>query len=213
MAFITARRATAALSEGMSFSTALLTRSVTSTMSMSTFSSIASHLNSSARVRAWKPRVTKSFFLMPVSFWRASSPTWWLVMTSPSAETKLPDPPELNRTDAFWTCSSHFFVTLKSYFFWRYSVGGALNSHIPSSPFAVAVWRVMVRRAAARAARLLEVMSGPLDGRERLLWRPGSHRRGGRPLLLGGLAEQFTKARGEEEGGQAEEQRVGQRLA
>src|SRR5262245_59774340 len=73
-------------------------------------------------------------------------PTWWLVITSPSGETKLADPPAPKRTEAFCRCSSHFASGAKP---WRYSrslVGGALNSHMPSSA------RARVAKA-ARAAR------------------------------------------------------------
>src|SRR5207247_6940037 len=42
--------------------------------------------------------------------------TWWLVITSPSAETNPPDPPSLKRTAARCTCSIHSGEGVKPYF-------------------------------------------------------------------------------------------------
>src|SRR5262249_27593125 len=64
-------------------------------------------------------------------------------MTRPSAETNDPEPPLLKRTDDFWMCSSHLAVGSKSYFSLRIFVGGALNSHMPSSAFALVFAMVM----------------------------------------------------------------------
>src|SRR3954470_19145390 len=67
-------------------------------------------------------------------------------MTSPSAETNDPDPPELNRTDDFWTWSSQPGGGVKSYRSFRCFSGGLLNSHMPSSAGAMGF---MTRSAAA----------------------------------------------------------------
>ena len=56
--FITARRAFSASADVMSGLTAALTRSVTSSMLISTFSSRSTHLSSSLGVVAWKPSFT-----------------------------------------------------------------------------------------------------------------------------------------------------------
>src|SRR5262245_21007589 len=58
---------------------------------------------------------------------------WWLVTIRPSGETNPPEPPLLNRTDAFWACSSQASVRSKPYFLLRSCRGGSLSSHIPSS--------------------------------------------------------------------------------
>src|SRR5262245_33603928 len=63
----------------------------------------------------------------------ADRPTWWLVITSPSGETKLADPPAPKRTDDFCRCSSHPASGAKPWRDSRSLAGGALNSHMPSS--------------------------------------------------------------------------------
>src|SRR5947207_12694106 len=54
-------------------------------------------------------------------------------MTRPVPDINEPLPPELKRTLDFCRCSSHALVGLKLYFSFSCLVGGALNSHIPSS--------------------------------------------------------------------------------
>src|SRR5437764_281319 len=54
-------------------------------------------------------------------------------MTSPSADTNDPDPPELKRTDDFCTWSYHACGSSNLYFFFRCSLGAALKSQSPSS--------------------------------------------------------------------------------
>src|SRR5579884_4346352 len=78
---------------------------------------------------------------------------WWLVTISPSAETKLPEPPLLKRTDAFWARSNHSSVRLKPCLSLRYWRGGSLSSHIPSSAFTVITGEkaLPTRRAATTA--------------------------------------------------------------
>src|SRR5579859_3917889 len=81
-------------------------------------------------------------------------------MTSPSAETKDPEPPLLKRTDDFCTCSSHSAVGSKSYFSLSSLVGGALNSHMPSSAFALvcaSVMRVTVMMPENRSWVFMEI--------------------------------------------------------
>src|SRR6516164_7096435 len=53
-------------------------------------------------------------------------------MTSPSGETKEPEPPLLKRTEDFCTCSYHSGPGSKPYFSLRSFLGGLLNSHMPS---------------------------------------------------------------------------------
>src|SRR5437762_2183448 len=62
-----------------------------------------------------------------------SEPTWWLVITRPSAETTEPEPPVSKRTQERWRCSSHSGMGVKWYLSWSCLVGGALRSHMPSS--------------------------------------------------------------------------------
>jgi hypothetical protein len=40
-------------------------------------------------------------------------PTWWFVIMSPSGDTKEPEPPSMNLTEARRTLSSHSFVGSK----------------------------------------------------------------------------------------------------
>src|SRR6266498_197755 len=61
------------------------------------------------------------------------APTWWFVRTSPVSETKEPEPPLLNRTEARRTWSSHALSGAQWYFVWRSFAGTSLNGHIPSS--------------------------------------------------------------------------------
>src|SRR5437764_1090960 len=74
-----------------------------------------------------------SLLTMPVSRWRAVRPTWWLVITRPSAEMNEPEPPVLKRTDDLCKWSSHLSVASKPYFFLSSSLGGLLKSQRPSS--------------------------------------------------------------------------------
>ena len=98
------------------------------------------------------------------TFSRSPAPTWWLVMTRPSGETKLPEPPELNRTLERRTCSSHLSVGSKSYFL-SCARGGLLNNHMPSSPRIVSGVMNRPRRAAAAARTgIRERMSASLRG-------------------------------------------------
>src|SRR6266567_4108455 len=55
-------------------------------------------------------------------------------MHRPVAETNDPLPPELNRTLDFWRCSSHCLLGSKLYLSFNCLMGGAVLSHIPSSP-------------------------------------------------------------------------------
>ena len=44
------------------------------------------------------------------------APTWWLVRTSPVSDTKEPEPPLLNRTEASRTWSSQAWSGAQPYF-------------------------------------------------------------------------------------------------
>src|SRR5665647_29348 len=83
-------------------------------------------------------------------FWTAPRPTWWLVRTRPSGETNEPEAPP-NEIEASRRWSMNSGVTVKPYFFCRMSLGGLLNSHMPSSEDAGRT-RTTARRA-ARANR------------------------------------------------------------
>src|SRR6516162_4284871 len=91
-------------------------------------------------------------------------------MTRPSAETNDPEPPLLKRTDDFWMCSSHLAVGWKSYFSLRILVGGALNSHMPSSAFALVFASVMMVIAMMAERRSWVFMKNP----RKSPWRVGS---------------------------------------
>src|SRR3954470_11115958 len=54
-------------------------------------------------------------------------------MTRPSSETNEPEPPLLNRTDDFWTCSSQSSVISNWWRSFSSFRGASLKSHIPSS--------------------------------------------------------------------------------
>jgi hypothetical protein len=88
--------------------------------------------SSSPNAFATKP-VSRRFFSFVLSFCSASEPTWWFVMTSPSAETKDPDPPLEMRTEERMRCSAHFGSGVNPYFLVKWSTGSRLNSHMPSS--------------------------------------------------------------------------------
>src|SRR5207247_11135715 len=75
---------------------------------------------------------------------------WWLVTISPSGETKPPEPPLVNRTDAFWARVSHASVRSKPYLSLRSCRGGSLTSHIPSSAAADIFRHPRVSRASAK---------------------------------------------------------------
>src|SRR5262249_60436527 len=99
-------------------------------------------------------------------------PTWWLVITRPSAETNEPEPPLLKRTDDFWTCSSHLSVASKLYFSLRYFLGAWLNSHMPSSANAGGV----TSSAAASSPQVRLVIASPLLVQGALHAGPGERR-------------------------------------
>src|SRR5262249_5707696 len=92
---------------------------------------------------------------------------WWLVSTSPPDETKLPDPPLLKRTDAFWTRSNQALSRSKPYFFWRTSRGGLVNSHMPSSEYTVITGPTAHQRKTPTVTAIadLRCMTGHLSGR------------------------------------------------
>src|SRR5437868_3007161 len=58
---------------------------------------------------------------------------WWLVITSPFGDTKLPEQPPAMRTAESRTCSSHSSLGAKPCSLPRRSEGKSLSSHIPSS--------------------------------------------------------------------------------
>src|SRR4051812_32689553 len=58
---------------------------------------------------------------------------WWLVITSPSAETKLPEQPPARRAEERRTWSSHAWSGAKPYFLLTACEGKLLKVHIPSS--------------------------------------------------------------------------------
>src|SRR5689334_21618459 len=107
-------------------------RAVTSEMSTRLLISISGHFTSSASVLAVKPLLMKSFCGVD-SCWMQLCAQWWLVITSPEAEMKLPEQPCASRTDERRTWSSHFPSGLKWYFASTFSDGKLLNVHIPSS--------------------------------------------------------------------------------
>src|SRR6266404_544131 len=74
-------------------------------------------------------------------------------MTSPSAETNDPLPPELKRTLAFCKCSSHCPVGSKLYFSFSCFSGGLLNGHIPSSADAATAPEIEIIMTARRTER------------------------------------------------------------
>ena len=89
---------------------------------------------------------------------------WWLVTIRPSAETKLPEPPLLKRTDACWARSSQASVRSKSYLSLSSLRGGSLSSHMPSSAFTVFTREKAshTRRAATAAGtRISRLTVGP----------------------------------------------------
>src|SRR5439155_23539903 len=58
---------------------------------------------------------------------------WWLVITRPSGETKLPEHPPASRTEASRASCSHS-ASGENPYFWRTFFAGKLSSvHIPSS--------------------------------------------------------------------------------
>src|SRR5262245_20123399 len=97
---------------------------------------------------------------------------WWLVTISPSGETNEPDPPLLKRTDAFWARASQSGVRSKPYLALRWSRGGSLTSHMPSSAGAVmgssprVTRAVQVRRVTA-GLRGRDEGAGLFSGRRR----------------------------------------------
>src|SRR5262245_5876213 len=84
-------------------------------------------------------------------------------MTSPSGDTKEPDPPELNRTDDFMTWSYHSGPLSKLYFSLRSFLGGLENSHMPSPAGRVVSGTVMPSPTSSsndrRILRLLEMIT------------------------------------------------------
>ena len=58
---------------------------------------------------------------------------WWLVITRPLGDTKLPEQPPASRTDERRTWSSQAWSGLKPYFCATRSDGNWLSSHMPSS--------------------------------------------------------------------------------
>src|SRR5215467_2943075 len=87
-----------------------------------------------------------------------SVPTWWLVMTRPSADTNSPEPPLLNLTEDCWTCSSQSCVASKPYLLFSSSFGGRLNSHMPSSACSGVSKEVPRRAADTVAAKGLRIL-------------------------------------------------------
>src|SRR5262245_60480485 len=85
-------------------------------------------------------------------------------MTSPSGETKLPDRPELNRTDDFWTCSSQASVGSNWKLALSCSRGGLLNNHMPSAAEVVGVVISSPNRAAPAARPVERRIIGILRG-------------------------------------------------
>src|SRR5262245_15202107 len=84
---------------------------------------------------------------------------WWLVITRPFSETKLPEQPPASRADERRTLSSHSCVGEKPYFSFTFVAGKSLYSHMPSSAKAAS------GRTATRTARK-RFMGAPVKGRE-----------------------------------------------
>src|SRR5262245_47113640 len=61
------------------------------------------------------------------------SAQWWLVITNPSADTKLAEHPCASRAEDSRRCSSHLSSTDTLYFCFSLSLGKLLYVHIPSS--------------------------------------------------------------------------------
>src|SRR5262249_20206464 len=98
---------------------------------------------------------------------------WWLVITSPSGETKLPEHPCPSRTEESRTWSSHDWSGSNPYDFCTAALGKFSKVLIPSSAWATVV--------ASSSARQLErvISEWVLFGVrcERTYWRGRSHKR------------------------------------
>src|SRR3954452_5144922 len=109
-----------------------------------------------------------------------SAPTWWLVITRPSAETNEPEPPLLNRTADDRRCSIHPGVGAKPYLSWSCLSGRLLKTHIPSSAHTIPVppraMAAKMARAALARRRVMETGSSMIDPAfsSQLLF-PGDH--------------------------------------
>src|SRR5262245_64776519 len=99
---------------------------------------------------------------MPVSRCKAPRPTWWLVMTSPSAETKEPEPLG-KRTDDFCRWSYHACEASNWYLAFKYSLGAALKSHKPSSAESWFGCIMVVTRIKKRSQRKRFIRCSPGD--------------------------------------------------
>src|SRR5262245_54903098 len=90
---------------------------------------------------------------------------WWLVITSPSAETKLAEQPWARRAEDRRTCSSQASSTLTPYFCLTLSLGKLLKVHIPSSARA----GVESRTPSTRNAAVVFMVAPPRGGPAKLL--------------------------------------------
>src|SRR5258708_6796211 len=96
---------------------------------------------------------------------------WWLVITSPSGETKLPEQPPASRTDESRASSSHCESGAKPYFWATFFEGKLSYVHIPSSARAAAAAR-------AKTASSASLFMSPPEGGARLSAPAGTRRQG-----------------------------------
>src|SRR4051812_1188429 len=93
-----------------------------------------------------------------------SAPTWWLVITRPSAETNDPEPPLLNRTADDRRCSIQSGVGSKPYFSLSVSSGRLLKTHIPSSACTRPPENSAIMKVETTIPRTLLMGQSPVDG-------------------------------------------------
>jgi hypothetical protein len=75
-------------------------------------------------------------------------------------DTNDPDPPLLNRTELFWTWSSHCCVGVNPYFALILSTGGLLNSHMPSSATHVLISTLHARTTNSNFLLIIALQEG-----------------------------------------------------
>jgi len=131
---------------------------VTSEIPTSWFTSTSGHRSSSASFLARKPSFTRSFPSVE-SCWMQACAQWWFVITSPRAETKLPEHPRARRTEESRTSSSQAGIGAKPWSRETFSDGKASKVHIPSS--AAAGTAAKVRASASWRARRRVIRGSP----------------------------------------------------
>src|SRR5712664_4073069 len=156
---------------GLSPWVAPCTRAVTPLIWTNWLSSISGQRTSFSGAAAEKPWATKSFSLVESCSMQEWA-QWWLVITSPSGETKLPEQPPASRTEESWASRSHCASGAKPYFCRTLAEGKLSRVHMPSSARAA-----NARVTAARRTRcFIEVISE--RGRAPLCALPTSGRQG-----------------------------------